>query len=267
MDKFRVLDLFTGIGGFTLGLEKTGMFETVAFCEIEKFPQSVLRKNWPEVRIYEDVKKLTARKLVSDGKKPNVITGGFPCQDISTAGKRAGIETGTRSGLWSECARLVGEIRPDYAIFENVANLLAGPSEKPGGWFSRVLCDLAAVGYDAEWCCISAKDCGAPHERKRIWIVAYPAGSGRPEMALYNFTRNDFEANKEWASIYAGPLFGSCSWEDWEKQSGVQLIVDGVSGQSHECKASGNAIVPQIAQIIGNKIIQREQPNSGNTAE
>ena len=89
---FKVLDLFAGIGGFTLGLERTGGFETVAFCEIEEYPQKVLKKNWPGIPIYPDVTKLTAEILEADGIRPDVITGGFPCQDISTAGKGAGID-------------------------------------------------------------------------------------------------------------------------------------------------------------------------------
>ena len=143
-EKLRVLDLFSGIGGFSLGLERTGGFETVAFCEIEPFPRKVLAKHWPEVPCYEDVRTLTADALARDGiTKIDVITGGFPCQDLSVAGKRAGLGEGTRSGLWSEIVRLIGELRPGYLIVENVANLLAGPSEKRGGWFGRVLGDLA----------------------------------------------------------------------------------------------------------------------------
>jgi DNA (cytosine-5)-methyltransferase 1 len=169
----KVLDLFSGIGGFSLGLERTGGFETVAFCENEKsgYPQKVLAKHWPEVPIYEDVRNVTAKQLRSDGIIPNVITGGFPCQDISVAGNQKGMGEGTRSGLWSECARLVGEIRPRYAIFENVTALLSGDN---GRWFQRVLFDLSEVGYDAEWHCIPASELGAHHHRDRVWIIAYP---------------------------------------------------------------------------------------------
>jgi len=169
----KVLDLFAGIGGFTLGLERVG-FETVAFCEIDAYAQKVLKKNWPEVPIYDDVRKITAERLASDGIRVDVITGGFPCQDISTAGRQAGIE-GERSGLWSECARLLGEIRPRYAIFENVTNLLNGDG---GDWFKRVLGDISALGYDAEWHCIPASAIGAHHHRDRVWIVAYPKSAG-----------------------------------------------------------------------------------------
>jgi DNA (cytosine-5)-methyltransferase 1 len=169
----KVLDLFAGIGGFTLGLERAG-FETVAFCEIEPYAQKVLMKNWPEVPIYDDVRDITAERLISDGIRVDVITGGFPCQDISLAGQKAGIE-GERSGLWTECARLIGEIRPRYAIFENVTNLLNGDR---GDWFKRVLWDISQVGYDAEWHCIPASQLGAHHHRDRVWIVAYPKSAG-----------------------------------------------------------------------------------------
>jgi DNA (cytosine-5)-methyltransferase 1 len=170
----KVLDLFAGIGGFTIGLERAG-FETAAFCEIDPYAQKVLRKNWPGIPIYDDVRTITAERLASDGIGVDVITGGFPCQDISVAGNQAGIQDGTRSGLWSECARLLGELRPRYAIFENVTNLLNG---ERGAWFKRVLWDISEVGYDAEWHCIPASELGAHHHRDRVWIIAYPSGVG-----------------------------------------------------------------------------------------
>jgi len=193
----KVLDLFAGIGGFTIGLEKAG-FETVAFCEIEPYAQKVLKKNWPEVPIYDDVRTITAERLVSDGIRVDVITGGFPCQDISVAGNQAGIADGTRSGLWSECARLIGELRPRYAIFENVTNLLNG---ERGDWFKRVLWDISSLGYDAEWHCIPASELGAHHHRDRIWIVAYPRGSkriaGAKEQSIIRAMQEDGAVNSD----------------------------------------------------------------------
>ena len=169
MQALKVLDLFSGIGGFSLGLERTGGFETVAFCEIEPFPRAVLKEHWPDVPCYEDVRTLTADQLRSDGIAVDVICGGFPCQDLSYAGKGAGLE-GARSGLWSEIARLVGELRPQYVIVENVSALLSRG-------LGRVLGDLAEIGYGAEWHCIPASAVGAPHIRDRIWIIAYPQHS------------------------------------------------------------------------------------------
>jgi DNA (cytosine-5)-methyltransferase 1 len=161
----RTLDLFSGIGGFSLGLERTRGFKTVAFCEIEAFPRKVLAKHWPEVPCYHDVRELTAERLAADGIAVDVICGGFPCQDISVAGTGVGL-AGKRSGLWSEFSRLIGELRPQYAIVENVSALLSRG-------LTDVLGDLATLGYDAEWHCIPASAIGAPHRRDRIWIVAY----------------------------------------------------------------------------------------------
>lgn len=158
----KVLDLFSGIGGFSLGLECAG-WETVAFCEIEPSCHNVLSKYWPDVPIFEDVTKLSATDIASS---VDVICGGFPCQDISVAGKKKGI-TGNRSGLWKEYLRLINEIRPKYAIIENVANL------RSHGLIT-VLQDLWQIGYNAQWHCISASALGAPHQRDRIWIIAYP---------------------------------------------------------------------------------------------
>jgi DNA (cytosine-5)-methyltransferase 1 len=167
MNSVKVLDIFSGIGGFSLGLEATGGFETTAFCEIDPFCRRVLARHWPEVPCYADIRLLTAERLKADGIAVDAICGGFPCQDISCAGTRTGID-GDRSGLWAECARLVGEIRPRIVIVENVAALLVRGID-------RALGDLAALGYDAEWHCIPASALGAPHYRDRIWIVAWPA--------------------------------------------------------------------------------------------
>lgn len=178
MTKLKVLDIFSGIGGFSLGLERTGGFETIAFCEIEEFPRRVLAKHWPNVPCYRDVRDLTAERLAADGIAVDVITGGFPCQDVSSAGRRAGIGEGTRSGLYADVIRLARDLRPKFVILENVAGLLSGPSEQPGGWFGRVLGDLAEIGFDAEWEIIPAAALGAIHLRERVWIVAYPHENG-----------------------------------------------------------------------------------------
>ena len=205
MSKLKVLDLFSGIGGFSLGLERTGGFETVAFCEIEECPRRVLAKHWPEVKQYGDVRELTADVLRADGIAVDVICGGFPCQDISVAGKRAGIQDDTRSGLWSEIDRLIGELRPKFVIVENVSNLLSGPSERPGGWFGRVLGDLAKRRYDAEWRRISAFEVGAPHRRERVWVVAYP-NDGHEQQAETVRARRDATFISRKALAYADSL-------------------------------------------------------------
>src|SRR3990167_4296618 len=158
-----VLDLFSGIGGFSLGLERTGGFKTVAFCEIDPFCRRVLAKHWPGVPVFPDVRTLTSR----DVQGIDVICGGFPCQDVSLAGRRAGLD-GTRSGLWSQFSRLVSEIRPFYVIVENTPGLLSLG-------MGVILGNLAALGYDAEWHCIPACYIGTDHIRDRVWIIAYPA--------------------------------------------------------------------------------------------
>ena len=160
----RMLDLFSGIGGFSLAAQWTwgDELEIVGFCEIEKYAQKVLQKNFPGVPIHEDITKLNGK----DFKNIDLLTGGFPCQDISIAGKGAGLE-GARSGLWTEMHRIISEVRPRFALIENVPMLTIR-----GG--TRVIADLAEIGYDCEWQIVGADDVGAWHRRKRIWIVAYP---------------------------------------------------------------------------------------------
>jgi DNA (cytosine-5)-methyltransferase 1 len=252
MEKLRVLDLFSGIGGFSLGLERTGGFETVAFCEIEPFPRRVLAKHWPGVPCYEDVRTLTAERLAADGiAGVDVITGGFPCQDISVAGKQAGIGEGTRSGLWSECIRLIGELRPDFALFENVSNLLSGPTEQPGGWFSTVLSDLAGAGYDAEWADIPASYIGAWHRRGRVWILAYSdkisgqqGRTSQPILRQPHVSEQPKRVFEEWPGRSNLPKSRICGGSD------------GVPDVSHRLAALGNAVVPQIPELIGRAILE-----------
>ena len=133
-------------------------------CESDNYCQRVIRKHWPTNPIYPDIRELRG----ADVEPVDVLCGGFPCQDISFAGAGAGID-GARSGLWSEYARLVGELRPRWVVVENVPALL-------GRGVGRVLGDLAEIGYDAEWDCLPASAFGAPHRRDRFWLVAYPGG-------------------------------------------------------------------------------------------
>jgi DNA (cytosine-5)-methyltransferase 1 len=242
--KLRVLDLFSGIGGFSLGLERTGGFETVAFCEIEPFPRRVLAKHWPEVPCYDDVRTLTAERLAADGIAVDVICGGFPCQDVSRAGYGAGID-GSRSGLWDEFARLIGELCPRLCIVENVTGLL-------DGGMGVVLGDLAALGYDADWGCIRASDLGAPHERDRVWIVAHPAEFGQSEPGHAWAKSCDFTASGDWKASDAVNAIRRGS------VPGVCVEHDGLSGRLAQPRltALGNAVVPQIPELIGRAILQ-----------
>jgi len=162
----KLLDLFSGIGGFSYAAEKiVGGYKTNQFVEIDPYCQSVLHKNFPNIPIHDDIKTFSAKPGQFD-----VFTIGFPCQDLSVAGRQRGINDETRSGLFYESIRLLREVRPRFALFENVRNLL---SHEKGETFQEVLFQIAKAGYDAEWSIISAKDLGACHLRERIWIVAY----------------------------------------------------------------------------------------------
>jgi DNA (cytosine-5)-methyltransferase 1 len=286
--------------------------------EIDPYASAVLRRHWPSVPNLGDIRGISAATLAdADARRqqverlpqhageqspsryfadrrrprrrrnwPEVLCGGFPCQDISNAGKRAGID-GERSGLWSEFARLIGEIRPRYAIMENVAALL-------GRGLDRILGDLAALGYDAEWHCIPASAVGAPHRRDRIWIVAY---AHRPSVAtrrgaghVVSATReieseglqrqwlrdatDDSGANVADASVQGLPaseregLLGTrwgderraiaeCGW--WSVEPDVGRVAHGVSRRVDRLRCLGNAIVPQVAEIIGRAIVSAER--------
>ncbi|CAB4162325.1 S-adenosyl-L-methionine-dependent methyltransferase [uncultured Caudovirales phage] len=153
------------------GLEATGYFRTDLFCEAATFPVSVLRKHWPGTPIHDDITTLSVETLLWHGVEPDVVCGGFPCQDLSVAGRGAGL-SGSRSGLWFEMIRVIDETKPKYAIIENVSALR-------GRGLDSVLGGLASIGYDAEWHCIPAAAVGAPHRRDRIWVLAYPASERR----------------------------------------------------------------------------------------
>jgi DNA (cytosine-5)-methyltransferase 1 len=280
----KVLDLFSGIGGFSLGLERAG-FTTAAFCEIEPYCQAVLRKHWPDVPIYDDIRKLTIGRLAADGISVDVICGGFPCQDISVAGKGEGIE-GERSGLWSEYARLIGELRPSYAIVENVSALLSRGMD-------TVLGDLASLGYDAEWHCIPASAVGAPHRRDRVWIVAYPnCGRGWSDAAgRHNADREDAgwtqadglprairqasaqrhvaNANSRDEQRWRRPLQmgwgrfaseaiadGDAGRAEWGAEPSVGRVAHGIPRRVDRLGGLGNAVVPKVPEIIGRAIMK-----------
>lgn len=259
----KVLDLFSGIGGFSLGLERAGM-ETVAFCEIEKFPQKVLAKHWPNIPIYEDVRNVTKERLEADGVRPDVICGGFPCQDLSCAGLQKGI-TAERSGLWSECARILREFRPKYAVFENVTALLNGEG---GDWFKRVLWDISQVGYDAEWMCIRASDVGAEHERDRIWIICYPNESGKPTLSKHDETQvmqsnvthtNKTQLKRGRISERIQQKYADTSYSRWGKDKpSVDRVANGIPSQMDRLGCLGNAVIPQIPELIGRAIMEVE---------
>jgi len=282
-----VLDTFAGIGGFSLGFERTGHFETVAFCEIEAYPAGILARHWPEVYIHDDI---TTLGYTREGDEPDDwmlydkeadheivrgpiddISGGFPCQDLSLAGNQAGIE-GEKSGLWGELFRLIRRARPKYAVLENVAALLSGDR---GAWAGRVFGDLASIGYCAEWHCIPASSVGAPHRRDRVWIIAYPdPGLGEESDEELPPGRDAIEPRGPMSDTFgerleglleawttAGTIDGSSYGSDpggWAIEPDVGRVGHGIPARVDRLKCLGNAIVPQIAELIGFAIAERE---------
>lgn len=162
MEKFKVLDLFSGVGGFSLGLERSGM-ETLAFCEIDEFCQKVLNKNFPNKKIFTDIKKLTKEEINELGRI-DVVCGGFPCQPFSIAGQKKGIEDDR--DLWPEMFRVIQTARPTWVIGENVANFINME-------FTRTKIDLESIGYKVQPFVIPACAVGAHHRRDRVWIIAH----------------------------------------------------------------------------------------------
>lgn len=319
-----------------MGLERTGGFETMAFCEIDPFCQKVLSKHWPEIPIYENIKSLSAQRLGTNGIYPDVITGGFPCQPASTAGKRGGKEDDR--WLWDEIVRLVSEIRPAWVILENVPGLLslvefdvplemdsegaaigkAGDFRDRVGRFVATECleDLEQEGYSIQPYIVPACAVDAKHRRDRVWIVAH-ARSKRKERISENdenqkreaitgtkssrSSKNVADSNGEREpqqsrlkpesrrrSSDSGQIVSDPSIErtqrqrpsgkqepqtharsrlsmrgsegrgfaEWETEPSVGRVVDGVPARVDRIKSLGNAVVPQIPEIIGYAILE-----------
>jgi len=297
----NILSLFAGIGGLELGLERAGLGTTRWQVEIEPFNRKVLAAHWPDAQRFADVRDVSAE----DFPGCDVICGGFPCQDISLAGKGEGID-GQRSGLWREFARLIGEIRPRIVVVENVPDLAVRG-------LGRVLGDLCALGYDAEWEIVSAQDAGAPHLRKRLFILATfcdpdaqgqsvgpehdretprlcgaathadSAGLERRHSAKLPERSGERAAGESSSSLAAvvvahpqgvnraqgdSPLGafagegeprrrsgGLSSWR-WEAQPPVCPVADGVPGRVAQLRALGNAVVPQVSELVGRRALR-----------
>ena len=169
----KTLDLFSGIGGFSIGLERAG-FKTVAFCEIDEYCKLVLKKHWEDTKIYSDVRDLTRQKFEEDGLElPEIITGGVPCQPFSVAGRQKGTEDNRH--LWPEMFRVIKDFSPKWIIIENVRGLI---NIQDGVVFERVHADLANEGFETQSFIIPAAGVGAPHRRDRVWVVAYSEYNG-----------------------------------------------------------------------------------------
>ena len=250
----KVLSLFAGIGGFDLGLERAG-FDITAQVEIDPFCQKVLEKHWPEVERYGDIREL------DDFPKADLICAGFPCQDISVAGKGTGL-SGPRSGLWTDALRAVRMVRPKYVLLENVAALR-----------NRGLCvilgALAEGGYDTEWDCLPASAFGAPHQRDRMFVVAH-SESVKRNRGLHSRRGRARSANGGSSADAMCPGFSqpqqrcilsaSIAKQDWgQAPTAICGVDDGIPGRVDRIRSLGNAIVPQIPEWIGKQIIAAEE--------
>ena len=279
--RLRVLSLFSGIGGFELGFEATGRFVTVAQSEIDPYACQVLEKHWdvPNLGSVTDIKEGDL-----DGIGPvDVVLGGFPCQDISCAGRGDGIEGG-RSGLFFDLMRVVRMVRPRYVVLENVPMLLTGDS---GRWMSAVLGELAESGYDAKWDCVPAAAVGAPHRRDRVFIVAYAnrerleewsQQDGNPKAGKQASRRdNARRRGQDVAYTERQGLEGhgakprqpeisqprdSGAWprstDEWQTEPDVGRVADGVPNRVDRLRALGNAVVPQVAAIVAGWVLAIE---------
>ena len=241
-EPLRILDLFSGIGGFSFAAERlVGGFQTTQFVERDQACQKVLAKHWPDVPIHSDIKDFHGSSGQFD-----VITGGFPCQDISTAGKQLGLE-GERSSLFYEVMRLLREIRPRFLLLENVGNLL---SHKNGETFQEVLFQIAKAGYDAEWSIIPASDLGACHRRTRTWIVAY-ANSFNLQRCWTERQSIKHSPGEEERALWSSE--GICrlnpNWRSYISEPVLRRGDDGLSGRVDRLKQLGNAVVPHVAAV------------------
>lgn len=245
--QLTVGSLFSGIGGLDLGLEQAGM-KTVWQVEFDDWARGKLEENFPHTEKFKDVREVGKHNL----KPVDVICGGFPCQDISVAKHNAEGLDGARSGLWSEYLRIVCELRPSIILIENVAALLVRGME-------RVLCDLADSGYDAEWQLIQASDVGLLHERKRLFIVAYP--TSQRSVQLQVFQRTNYQD-----VLTAGPTRGqdqlltTCLGRSYPQIPEHLRMDNGLSFELSEIEAAvkgyGNAVCPPVAKWIGERIIE-----------
>ena len=276
----NVLDLFSGIGGFSLGLEATGFFKTKAFCEIDPFCQKVLKKHWPDIPIHDDIRRLKGKHIGT----VDIITGGYPCQPFSVAGKQKA-EKDPRH-LWPEYFRLIKECRPTWVIGENVNGHI-----KLG--LDSVLKDLASENYSTRAFSISASSIGANHKRERIWIVSYSNShtkTKRGECSYVEKKSNKWTNNKkrsrghDWERCvqetgkhtsddvaYTDNTGCKKQWQSksdekkqqttkcrswWELEPNVGRVAHGIPNRVHRLKSLGNSVVPHIPYHIGMSIIK-----------
>lgn len=228
----RIIDTFAGIGGFSLAAHWLGGFQTVQFVEWEPYCQQILRQHFPNVPIHGDISTFHPTAGSAD-----VVCGGFPCQDLSVAGKQTGIKRGTRSGLFYELMRVVRVVRPRYVVLENVAAIRSNGLD-------TVLGTLAAAGFDAEWACIPAADLGACHKRDRWWLVAYADCERQQEQHTAPVADQ-----AGWPCWRHAPRSLDSDWRAYTAQPVIPRGDDGLPNRVDRIKALGNAVVPQVAMI------------------
>lgn len=232
----KVGSLFAGIGGMDLGLERAGM-EVAWQVEIDPFCRKVLAKHWPDVKRYEDVRDVGSHNL----EPVDLICGGFPCQPVSQIGLRKGQDD--ERWLWPEFGRVVREMVPRYVLVENTTGLL-------DRGMGDVLGTLASLGYDAEWDCLPAGAFGARHQRYRTFLVAHSAGIGLEERH-----GPGSKAAQHTPLLDASPLLESIV--RWNlNQPAICRATDGIPSRVDRIKGCGNAVVPQVAEWIGNRIME-----------
>ena len=245
------LDLFSGIGGFALAAYQAGLrFDGHYFSEVDAYATKIYEKRFIGSKCLGDIRNIKTSTLPRGAW---IITGGFPCQDISVAGKGAGL-AGERSGLWYEYARIIEEIKPRFAIVENVGRLASKG-------LKEVLMSLAKIGYDAEWQDIRASDVGAPHRRERLWIIAYSNRNGQCDSAVNAEMGSSSKIDVSNFESTECPRIGRDSrkrksksrcggW--WKTEPRVGRVVNGISSRvdRYRLKCLGNSIVPEIAKMI-----------------
>lgn len=236
--------LFAGIGGMDLGLERAGM-RCVWQVEIDPYCRRVLAKHWPDVRRHDDVRTFPPGDPAEWAC--DLVCGGFPCQDISSAGKGAGIE-GERSGLWSEYVRILCLLRPRFVVVENVPALLFRG-------MGRVLGNLAALGFDAEWECLPASCFGLHHDRDRVFICAYRPGA---IPGVFSESRAGWRAQFQSRRLAGSEAVSRWPGQRLEGEPDVAVLVDGIPerlGRYGAGRGYGNAVVPAVAEWIGRRLI------------
>lgn len=239
----KIGSLFSGIGGFELGLERAiPNSETVWQCEQDKFCQKILTKHWPNAIIYDDV-----RTINNEVEPIDILCGGFPCQDISIAGLKRGLN-GNKSSLWWEMHRIIGILEPRIIIMENVSAITYR-----GG--KDVIGSLTQIGYDCQWSTISAAQCGAPHRRTRWFCIAYPNTQNAQKSSSHAWSMETAYRTQCGIREMGGVHNARMYWSTTKNPTAVHRMVDGVPNRVDRIKALGNAIVPQCSEWIGQQLV------------